>query len=201
MWAGRPDLITNRHEAEEESGRRGKKMFAALYKSWDLHKKPSITVGKRPRWGWKVKGLSYVRRSFHSQGTNLTSSRARRDEGKPLLLSGRTRPMGFQSVATDYIPGKKRLSANGPSVTPQSFILSDSSLLRVKSFNPHSLFCLAYMSEWKSCATALSWFFTASWSIFLIRWEGDKWPPRLWPCRGYWQEETSFCSDFFTSSY
>lgn len=52
----------------------------------------------------------------------------------------------------------------------QSFILSDSSLRRIKSFNPHSLYCFTYMSKWKSCALTLSWFFTASWSIFLIRW-------------------------------
>lgn len=128
--------------------------------------------GKRLRWGWKVKGLSYVRRSLHSQGTNLTGPRVRRDEGKPLLLSTSLN-LWVSSLLLLTIYPEKRFSANGPSVTlgcSQSFILSDSSLHRIKSFNPHSLYCLTHMSKWKSCAMALSWFFTASWSIFLIRW-------------------------------
>ena len=76
-------------------------------------------------------------------------------------------------------PEKKRKKAeckcprHNPPPTPgcsQSFILSDSSLLRIKSFNPHSLYCLTYTSKWKSCALTLSWFSAAPWSIFLIRW-------------------------------
>lgn len=105
----------------DDGGWRKKSKCLQLYKSWDLNRaqKAIHHSEKRPRWGWKVKGLSYVRRSPRSQGTNLTSPRVRRDEGKPSLLSARSRPMGFQSVAIDHIPGKKRLS--GPGVTPWLF--------------------------------------------------------------------------------
>lgn len=53
----------------------------------------------------------------------------------------------------------------------QSFILSDSSLCCIKSFNPRSLYGFTYMSKWKSWH--FSWFLMAFWSIFLIRWRWE----------------------------
>lgn len=74
------------------------------------------------------------------------------------------------------VPGKKKVEQKKPRHNPpgcsQSFILSDNSHCRIKSFNPHSLCCLTHTSEWKSWH--LSWFFTASWSIFLIRCCGEE---------------------------
>lgn len=151
-------------------------MFSKYHET--LTTPPSITARKGLVLGWKVKVLSYVRRSFCSRGTNLSGPWARWDDGgKSSCLSGRAPRTGLQCVAAIQREKiNKRVRANSLWVILQSFILSDRSLLTIKSFNLRSLFCLAYMSGWQSCATALSGFFTASWSIFLIVLQGRQIP-------------------------
>lgn len=151
MRVGRAASIISRDEGEQERGLGKKKpIFAALHKSWDLCKKPSITAGKGLIWVERSKGWTMLEGLSDPKGQICSDP-----EWDETSVSQRcSRPecdWCFLSVAIDSLPTSKRLSANSSAVTPQSFILSDSSLVHIKSFNPCSLFCLAYVKVTKLC--------------------------------------------------
>lgn len=170
MRVGRAASIISRDEGEQERGLGKKKpIFAALHKSWDLCKKPSITAGKGLIWVERSKGWAMLEGLSDPKG-QICSDPERDEASVSQCFSRPECDWCFQSVAIDSLPTSKRLSANSPTVTPQSLILSDSSLVHIKSFNPGSLFYLTYMSKWQCCAMVLFWFFPVTWSIFLIMW-------------------------------